>query len=440
MTVQQQAVQIFRSATKAVQPATLLHQHIAIKQDILIIGIHHLPLHSFHHIYVIGAGKAAAAMAVTTENILGNYIADGLVTTKYHHAMPTSIIKIAEAAHPVPDQQCVAAVEQTLQLLQKVTKEDIVLCLISGGASALWCDVPPGITLQEVQTTFDLLINSGADIHEINTVRKHLSGIKGGQLVKYCNGARVFSFIISDVPGDDPGVIASGPTVADASTFHDAYSILEKYHLSHLLPASIRLHIEKGMQQQIAETPKPDDPLFNNTANSIIGNNSIAVQEAARQAIALGYHTHIIPGLVTGDTVVAAKELVTRAWNYTGPRPACIIQGGETTVKITCSGKGGRNQHFVLAALHELKKLQPENGSSGITILSGGTDGTDGPTDATGAVADHDTLQQAHQLHLSIEEYLNNQDSYHFFQQTNNLLITGPTQTNVMDIMMAIVQ
>jgi glycerate 2-kinase len=277
MTDRGKAEQIFRSAITTVQPAQLMQANLAVNSDELMIAGHIIPLTSFNKLYVIGAGKAAAAMAVEAEKILDSHISDGIVTTKSGHALPTKKIKVMEAAHPVPDRQGVEAVKQTLRLLEKVTANDIVICLISGGASALWCDVPPGITLPEVQATFDQLIKSGAGIHEVNTVRKHLSDIKGGQLVRHCNGARIFSLIISDVPGDDLEAIASGPTVADPSTFQDAYAILSRYNLLPVLPQSVRQHIEKGKEGAIAETPKPGDPLFKNAVNKIIGNNRIAV-------------------------------------------------------------------------------------------------------------------------------------------------------------------
>ena len=434
------AIKIFRTAIAEVQPAHLLQQQLTMKEHTLVIGGQLIERNTFDHIYVIGSGKAAAAMAAATEAILGHLVKEGLVVTKYGHSLPTGKIRILEAAHPVPDTQGVEAVAQTLQLLEKVTKDDIVICLISGGASALWCDVPPGIVLSEVQAAFDQLIRSGAAIHEVNTVRKHLSDIKGGQLVRHCNGARVFSLIISDVPGDDLEAIASGPTVADPSTFQDAYTILGRYNLLSTLPQRVRLHIEKGCQGMIAETPKPADALLKNTVNKIIGNNRMAIEAAAKKAKDMGYHTHIIDPLITGDAETEARKLVALTLNYCGQKPACIIQGGETTVKVTGQGKGGRNQHFVLAALNELNNMQDKSGLHDICILSGGTDGTDGPTDATGGVIDQETLMQAAREHLSIESYLNNQDAYHFLERTNSLVITGPTQTNVMDIMIAIVQ
>lgn len=434
------AIIIFRTAIAEVQPAYLLQQQLTVKGDVLVIGGQLIERHTFDHLYVIGAGKAAAAMAAAAETILGPLVKEGLVVTKYGHSLPTGKIRIVEAAHPVPDEQGIEAVTQTLQLLQKVTKHDIVICLISGGASALWCDMPSGITLPEVQATFDQLVRSGAAIHEVNTVRKHLSGIKGGQLVRHCNGARVFSLIISDVPGDELEAIASGPTVADPSTFQDVHTILSRYSLLPLLPKSVQLHIEEGCKGMISETPKPGDASLKNTVNKIIGNNRMAVEAAAKKATDMGYHTHVIPQLITGDAAAEARELVTLALHYTGGKPACIIQGGETTVKVTGQGKGGRNQHFVLAALNELHKRQGETGADNMCILSGGTDGTDGPTDATGAVIDQETLHLAAQKNLDIEAYLREQDAWHFLKQTDSLLITGPTQTNVMDIMMAIVQ
>ncbi len=433
------AIQIFKWGVAAVQPATLMPENLAIREDAVVVCGQALPLHEIKNIYVIGAGKAAAAMSVATESILKTRISDGVVVTKYGHSLPCSRIKILEGAHPVPDNNCVEAVQQTLELLQKATPDDLIICLISGGASALWCDVPPGAPLKEVQQTFDLLLKSGADIQEVNTVRKHLSGIKGGQLVRHCGGARVCSLIISDVPGDDPDVIASGPTVADASTFIQAYSVVLKYGLLSLLPQSIIRHLEKGAAGSIAETPKKGDALFCHTTNKIIGNNQTALLAAGQKANALGYHTHVIAEQATGDAEAAAKKLVQFAFAYNGPKPACILQGGETTVQVSGAGKGGRNQHFALAALQALEQIPYKTFAGNITLLSAGTDGTDGPTDAAGGVVNAQTLLTAQQKGLSVSQYLNNHDAYHFLAHTNSLLVTGPTQTNVMDLMIAII-
>ena len=431
------AIEIFTSAVTSVHPAQLLPSFFAVKEGSIYIGQQQFPLSSIQHIYIIGAGKAAAAMAEATERILGDYITEGLVTTKYHHTLPCKRIKIIEAAHPVPDENGVEAVRKTMKVLEKAGKDDIVICLISGGASALWCDIPQGITLGEMQATFDALIRSGAAIDEINTVRKHLSQLKGGQLTSHCHGAKVFSLVVSDVPGDLMDVIASGPTVPDPSTYQDAFHILEKYNLLAILPQNILTHIDRGIKGIIAETPKPGDQLFINSYHKIIGNNVMALEAAAKKAKALGYHVHIIDHIITGDATSEAKKLMNFVLEYRGPKPSCILQGGETTVTVTGKGKGGRNQHFVLAALKELKKLPEDIIFNNITVLSGGTDGTDGPTDAAGAVADLKTLSG---VDLSIDVYLDNHDAYHFFEKTGGLLMTGPTQTNVMDIMMVILQ
>ena len=440
MTGRQKALRIFTTALEAVQPERLLKQHISISPDLIRICGEELYLDRIQHIYIIGAGKASAAMARAIENILDAQIYKGLVVTKYHHTMPTTRIKITEAAHPVPDEHCVLAVKETLKLLKEATINDVIICLISGGASALWCDVPEDLTLQDIQTTFDLLIRSGASIHEINAVRKHLSEIKGGQLIRHCNGARVFTLMISDVPGDDPAVIASGPTVADHSTFKDALDVLVKYNLMTAVPAGIKAYIENGANGNCEETPKPGDAIFQNTTNLIIGNNHMALEAAVRMSENLGYHAQIVQDLITGNAEEGAKNLLARTYAYTGKKPVCIIQGGETTVNVSGGGKGGRNQHFVLAALKELQCLHDEYLKNHITILSGGTDGTDGPTQAAGGLADCETIQLAAQKNLSVDTYLHNHDSYHFLMQTQSLLITGPTQTNVMDIMMVLLE
>ena len=436
MSAYQDALTIFNAAVAAVQPAQLMPLHLSVTKENITICNQTFAFNTFKNIYVIGAGKAAAGMAVATEAIIGDWITEGLVITKYNHALPCTKIKITEGAHPVPDEQCVMAVKQTIQLLAKATEEDIIICLISGGASALWCDVPDGITLKEVQSTFDKLIKCGATIQEMNTVRKHLSSVKGGQLIRYCNGAKVFSLIISDVPGDDISVIASGPTVGDATTFEDAYAILIKYHLFHHLPNSIQTHIVNGVEGVIADTPTPGDALFQSTYNTIIGNNKTAIQAAARKANDLGYTVYINNKIITGNAEEEARKLIHVARQYKGTKPVCIIQGGETTVKVTGNGKGGRNQHFVLAALHE---LADNNDATDVLILSGGTDGTDGSTNATGAIGDKETIYIALQKNISFEEYLYNHNAYHFFEQTGGLIMTGATQTNVMDIMLAIV-
>ncbi len=436
----QDAIDIFLSAVESVHPSKLIGEYLSVHLDMLTIGEHKIPLPSFENLYVIGAGKASAAMAVEVEKIIGKYVTAGLVVTRYSHSLPTSKIEVIEAAHPIPDERGIDAVKKTLQLLQQVRQDDIVLCLLSGGASALWCDLPDGISFPEVQTLFNLLINSGATIDEMNTVRKHLSKIKGGQLINHCNGARVFTLMISDVPSDSMHVIASGPTAGDLSTFQEAYQILQQYQLLEDISPSIRSYIEKGMRGMSPETPRQDDPMFNRTVNQIIGNNRKALLSAAAKAKSLGYHIHFMEHIINGDVSIEAKKLVEAANIHTGGKPVCILQGGETTVQVTGTGKGGRNQQFVLCALDELIELKKQGRFNNITILSAGTDGTDGNTEAAGAVINHDTLSRVIRENANIDEHLENNDAWHFFKKYGGLVVTGPTQTNVMDIMIAIVK
>jgi hydroxypyruvate reductase len=307
----------------------------------------------------------------------------------------------------------------------------MVIALISGGASALMVDCPPGVSLPELQQVFARLLACGADIAEMNIVRKHLSpGIKGGQLVRSAFPATLISFILSDVPGDRLDSIASGPTVPDTSTFKDAWEILKKYDLIQSLPLSIRDWLNNGVAGNIPDTPKPGDKIFDNSHNFLIGSNHIALQAAKAKSEELGYNTSILSESLTGEARFKAAEVVKLAQKYTGPRPACLLLGGETTVTIKGEGTGGRNQEFALAALVALK-----NASSVPVILAAGTDGTDGPTPAAGAVIDEETLKTA----LNPKLYLEENNSYNFFLQAGGHIITGPTQTNVMDVVVVLI-
>jgi glycerate-2-kinase len=363
-------------------------------------------------------------MAQAVETALPDCQLQGLVITKYGHELPLQHIRVATAGHPIPDENGVAATLQMTEMITGVQADDIVLFLLSGGTSALLADHPPGTTLQEVQTVFDLLLKSGADIHEMNTVRKHLSGVKGGQLALLTNTPALCTIVLSDVVGDDLHVIGSGPTVPDPSTFADAMTVVEKYQLTDLLPLSIYLHLERGCAGSIAETPKPGHPRFAHTYTFLAGTNRIALEAAANKARQLGYDPHILTSTLTGDAITIAHSLVEQAKAWTGKRPACLLAGGESTVTVRRKGLGGRNQQLALAAGIAL------NGQEGITFLSAGTDGTDGPTDAAGAIADATIMQ----IGKNARQHLEQQDAYPFFQQAGGLLITGPTQTNVMDI------
>ncbi len=425
------AKEIYAVAVAAVQPAALLPQYLQLNGNVLQAGNNSIAL-AENNLYVIGAGKAAAAMAQTTEQLLGHFIQSGFISTKYKHALPLQIIKCIEAAHPVPDENSIKAMQQTIALLQQIKPGDHILCLLSGGASALWADVPDGIRLEELQQTFQLLLNSGADIAEMNCVRKHISNSKGGQLLRFAPHAHWHTFIISDVPGNNLETIASGPTSADPTSFTDAWNIIQHYQLEKIIPSSVAQHLQKGIEGIIAETIKHGDALLQQTNHYIIGSNETAVQTAAKKATELGYTVFTFPASLQGEAADTAANIVQQAMAYNGIRPACFIYGGETTVTVTGKGKGGRNQQLALCA------LQNSTFSNNMTLLAAGTDGTDGPTDAAGAFADNAVIQQALQQKLQPAHFVEQNDAYTFFEQTDGLFITGATQTNVMDIVIVL--
>lgn len=424
---------IYRAAVAAVQPAALLPQYLQLKDNVLQISNQTIPLAN-SNLYVIGAGKAAAAMAQTVESILGDHIKAGIVTTKYEHALPLEKINCIEAAHPVPDENSVEAVEQTINLLKQTKPNDVIICLLSGGASSLWADAPDGLSLQELQQTFQLLLRSGASIDEMNCVRRHLSQIKGGQLLRYVPQAHWFTLIISDVPGDQLQDIASGPTSADVTTFADAMNVINNDQLQHQLPTSVLQYLQKGMNGELLDTIKPGDSLLKQVKNIIIGSNKTAIAAAKQKAEELGYAVIVEEELLTGETAEAASHILQKATEHHVNKPACFLFGGETTVTVTGNGKGGRNQQLALCALQLLR-----NNPTNITLLAAGTDGTDGPTDAAGAFADHALLKAADEQQLSISDTINRNDAYHFFENVNGLLKTGATQTNVMDIAIVLI-
>ena len=370
-------------------------------------------------------------MALAAPRALGRRIAAGWVNVKdgLGRSRPPSRIVLHECGHPVPDLRGIAGAERIAEIVRSAGRNDLVLCLVSGGASALLPLPAPPITLEEKQETTRLLLASGADIHEINTLRKHISRIKGGELARLAWPARVESLLLSDVIGDDPGVIGSGPTAPDASTFGDALRILDRYRIRKRVPASVRARIEQGARGEIPETLKPGDPVMARVRNTIIGSNRLALAGAARRARELGFRTMVLASEIQGETREVARmhAAIAREICRTGQPlrpPACVISGGETTVTLHGNGLGGRNQEFVLAAAMDIAGL-PET-----VIFSAGTDGTDGPTDAAGAIADGATLSRK----PDAREYLANNDSYHYFEVLGDLVKTGPTHTNVMDV------
>ncbi|NIM35748.1 MAG: DUF4147 domain-containing protein [Hydrotalea flava] len=433
MLLTEDAVYIFQQAIAAVQPAVLLQSKLEVKSGVLYVEELPFRLHPNGKIYVLAAGKAAAAMALATETIVGKMLSGGIVVTKYGHGLPLQNMQLIEAGHPLPDAQSLIAAQAIIHFAQQLTEQDVVLFLLSGGASALLADTPPGIALFELQQTFQLLLASGATIQEMNTLRKHLSAIKGGQLARLLMPASVITFAISDVIGDDPSIIGSGPTFPDTTTFADAWTVVLKYHLQHRIPNSVIQHLQKGLNGMIADTPKNDDSCFKKTHYFLLGSNGTALQSAKNTAEKLGYHTTIVTRHLTGEAKEVGVAIVQQAIGYNGPRPGCLLFGGETTVTIQGKGLGGRNQELALSAALAL----PEH--SNLVILSGGTDGTDGPTDAAGAYTNIEQMQQAIQLGINATEYLQQNDSYHFFEVVNGLIKTGPTQTNVMDLVIVLI-
>lgn len=434
-----EAQQIFKAGLKAVDPIEAVKRFVTLEGNTLKIGQGELDLSEFGNIWAIGAGKASAAMAQAVEEILGDRLSGGLVVVKYDHLAPLQKIRLEEAGHPTPDENGWRATEELANLVAKTGREDLVLFLLSGGGSALLPRTVEGITLAEKMAVTDLLLKSGASIHQMNTIRKHLSQIKGGQLARLAHPATLVSLILSDVVGDPLDVIASGPTVGDPSTFQDCSEVLERYSLEDQLPPSVRSYLAAGLEGKVPETPKPDDPIFSKTYTVLVGTNLQALKAAAVEAKNLGYKTFVLSSMIEGDTTEAAhfhtallKESV-KSGHPVG-RPCCLISGGETTVVVRGKGKGGRNLEFALTAALDLEGL------AGVCLLSGGTDGTDGPTDAAGAVVDGDTVARALAKGLNPREFLKENDSYHFFQHLDDLLITGPTNTNVMDLRVMLVR
>ena len=429
---------LFLKALSAVDPAKLLKERIRIERERLFIKTEgnserFFDLKKVDKIFLVGTGKAAGAMAKAIEEIFEDRITKGIITTKYGHQLPLKKTDIIEAGHPLPDREGFEGAKKIQRLLQESGPNDLVIFLLSGGASALLPFPADQIDLKEKQEMTQLLLDCGADIQEINTIRKHISRIKGGWLAKWAYPSTVIGLILSDVVGDHLDVIGSGPTVPDPSTFEEAWEILKKYDLINEIAPSIRKHLQLGKEGKIDETPKPQEVIFERVYNSLLGSNILALLAAKEEAAALGFNVLILSSSIEGETREAArfhtaiaKEVISSGNPI--PRPACILSGGETTVTIKGKGLGGRNQEFVLAGGLEISGVEK------VVLLSGGTDGTDGPTDATGAVADHTTVQRGKSLGLDPNFYLDNNDAYPFFKTLEDLLMTGPTHTNVMDV------
>jgi len=434
---------IYLEALSAVDPTKILKERIRIDKSSLWIKIGDnservFDLNRFDKIFLVGTGKSSNSMAQAIEEIFEDRLTEGVITTKYGHLLPLKKTQIIEAGHPIPDQKGHEGAKIIHNLLKGSGPEDLVIFLLSGGGSALLPFPANGIELKEKQEATQLLLDCGADIKEINTIRKHISRVKGGWLAKWAYPSTVIGFILSDVVGDPLDAIGSGPTVPDPSTFDEAWEVLRKYDLLNRIAPSIKNFLELGKEGKVEESPKMGDIVFQKVYNSLIGSNILALRAAEKKATSLGLNTLILSSSIEGETREAArfhtaiaKEVISSGNPI--PRPACILSGGETTVTIKGHGLGGRNQEFALAGALEISGIEK------VVLLSGGTDGTDGPTDASGAVADHTTIQRAKSMGMDPKAHLNNNDAYPFFQKLGDLLITGPTQTNVMDVRILLV-
>lgn len=437
-------VEIYRAALAAVDPYNAVIRAVRVENNKLAAGGSVYDLNHLDRIIIVGAGKATAAMAAAVEDVFGDKIDQGLIIVKYGHTGKLTTIEQVEAAHPVPDEAGVQGTQRVIEIVRRADEKTLVVCLLSGGGSSLLVAPLHGVTLEDKQRTTDLLLKAGATIDELNTVRKHLSAVKGGRLARIAHPATVVSLILSDVIGDRLDVIASGPTASDSSTFSDAAVVIEKYRLTPAIPSRVTSLIERGKAGHEPETVKSGDACFLRTRNVIVGSNAQALAAAQEKATALGWKPEVVTAELQGEAreaarLLARKALETRAKMKPGER-CCLLYGGETTVVVRGAGVGGRNQELALAFALDIA------GMSGITLLSAATDGTDGPTNAAGAVVDGNCVKKARERGIHPEAYLCNNDSYTFFQRLDSHsrekhhVITGPTGTNVMDIQIILIE
>lgn len=433
-------VGMIQSALQAADPYQAVLRHLRLQDDLLYVGQQIYDLRRYRQVLVVGAGKAGAPMAAAVHELLGDRIAWGWVNVKRGYVLRgqesanrIGPIVLHEAGHPIPDAEGMRGAQTILEHMRGLNEDALVICLISGGGSALLPLPAEGITLQEKQQVTDALLASGAAINDFNTVRKHISAIKGGQLAAAAYPATVISLILSDVIGNPLDVIASGPTAPDPTTWETAWHVVNRFGLMEKIPASVHRRLEHGRIGDLPDTPKPGSPVFHKVQNLIVGDNrqsALAALEYARQA---GINALLLTTFAEGEAREVGKLAagIAKAVAQHGeplPRPACVILGGETTVTLRGAGKGGRNQELALSAAVAL------DGWEEVAVLSLATDGTDGPTDAAGALALGDTLSRARRLGLDAQEYLANNDAYHFFQALGDLIVLGPTNTNVNDL------
>jgi len=426
--------EIFLAAVENADAGRLVRNQVRLEGETLRVGNEAIDLGPFHRIHVLGIGKAAAHMALPFEEILGDRLTGGLVIVKEGHVAPLRRIQVREAGHPIPDERGLRATDEMVSLLKTCREDDLILFLVSGGGSALLVAPEPGLTLEDKIETTKVLLLSGASIHKINAIRRHLSAVKGGKVVPLAYPAALVGLILSDVVGDRLEDIASGPTIIshEASGLGDIERILPRYNLRGKLPKRVVAHLETISSRAIDPPQEDHRPLKPRVKNILIGNNESLLDGARNLARELGYTVHILSRELQGEAREAAVLLssLARTIREKGAPvkpPACLLAGGETTVIVKGGGKGGRCQEFALASA---VALEGEN----IIVLAAGSDGTDGPTDAAGAVVDGETCRRARALSLNPHDFLLRNDSHTFFRSLGDLLITGPTRTNVMDL------
>jgi len=432
----EKAARVMKAALDAVDPRAVVLDNLRITNSKFNINGEVYDLNRFKKVFLVGAGKAGQPMTDAVREVLGSNLFRGKVIVKEGYLADqvfSDQIELIEAGHPIPDQRGVNGAQKIIDLLRETTPNDLVICVFSGGGSALMVSPVPGVSLNDLQILTQELLASGATVNEINTLRKHLDRVKGGQIARYASPARVLSLILSDVVGDPLDVIASGPTVPDPTTYSDSLSLLDRNKIRTRTPGSIINHLTLGQRGEFEETPKPGESIFDRVNNIIVGSNRTAAQAALKQAQVEGFKSLILTNYLQGEAHQAGQilgSIIRQLAEHNQPlsRPACIIVGGETTVTLHGDGHGGRNQELALGAVKEISGLED------IAFITLATDGGDGITDAAGAVVTGETLHTALSIDHDPESYLSRNDSYNFFNPLEDLIKTGPTLTNVNDL------
>jgi glycerate 2-kinase len=428
---------LIRRGLEAVQAARAVRLAVIRRGDEVIIGRRRYDLHRYDRVVAVGAGKATAPMARALEQRLGSHLQGGLVVVKYGHAVPTTKIVVEEAGHPIPNRAGQRAAARLQSMVSTLTRRDLLIVLLSGGASSLLPAPVKGVTLADKRATTDRLLRCGATIHEINAVRKHLSSLKGGRLAESTH-ATVVTLILSDVIGDDLSSTASGPTAPDPTTYREAVTILRRYGIWRTVPPRVRQHLLQGQRGCVAETPKPGSSIFRRVHHHVIGSNTIALTAVTCAASHAGLRTLVHSRALTGEAHAAGRRFGAIARSIVNKRqplarPCCVVAGGETTVTVAGQGKGGRAQEFAVAAAREIAGLQR------VWVTAVGTDGTDGPTDVAGAVVDGETVARAKRMRVNLDLALQHNNTYPALKRLDCHVMTGPTGTNVNDLYLLLV-